>query len=61
MRAMAHAVKPHIECVVNGDELELHVHGGGSNHEMQVKMKLDQETEIKTPDGRHVKVKNKLI
>lgn len=52
---MAHASKPHIECIVHGNEMELHVHGQ-IGHEMVVKMKLDEETDVKTPDGRNIKV-----
>ena len=54
-RAIAHGNhKVHIECSVQGDNLELHVHG--MIRDFVLKVKLDQETEIKTPDGRHIKV-----
>lgn len=56
---MAGTSKAHLECIVNGDQLEFHVHATGLPNDMIIKMKLDEESEIKTPDGRHLKVENK--
>lgn len=58
IRALASTAKPQIELTIDEhtEEWTMHIHNIPSgSHEMVIKFKLDEDTDITWPDGRHIK------
>jgi hypothetical protein len=59
IRALASTAKPQLEVTIDEhtEEWTMHIHNIPSgSHEMVINFKLDEDTDITWPDGRHIKV-----